>query len=528
MGCPSCGEEIAPSHKFCPSCAGSVGSPSIAPTRTAEAPALDGKRILMLGPGFHEYGEHWHSANEQFGMYRAAAWLKATGREVRFVNAALPVILPARLQGRDGRLRDMHSGAPIVREMDCGNGEGPRLTKLLRYYGVPLERVKRDVLAGPPPDEVWVGSGLTYHYETSWQLVHLAKQLYPGIRVRMGGIYPSLCPDHARGSGADVWVGEIRDASDFWPDYSLAPNDIPLRTIKLSSGCTVPRACSFCAVKVLEPRFTWRAPDAVEEYVRQEMGKGVRVLQIWASQLLQPPRIFVEIMERLHALQVEQGVKLHLYASEGIQPSLFSPAIARKMIQAGFSTLTIPMESVEPDTLKRYNKPSTLGDYHKCIQIAKEAHFSWIGAFVMIGTPQQSLDELVHAVVDCWFWRVSPILMQYSPVPGTQDWEDPRYTWIWKGKDLAALHGSLWPAARPDLTALELEEVVAIARAGYEDWSALPQADSPFFRDARERSRSRVTEALFRWCDQYGLRTRGVFRNLDEASPHRPTVGSSE
>ena len=183
------------------------------------------------------------------------------------------------------------------------------------------------------------------------------------------------------------------------------------------------------------------------------------------------------------------------------------------------------MESVNPETLLAYNKPSNLSDYHRSVHLAKEAGFSWIGAFIMTGTPQQTLDELVHAVVDCWYRRISPVIMKYTMIPGTQDWDTPEYQWIHRGKDLVDLHGSLWPAARPDLTSLDLEEVTAIAAYGYELWSSLPQSTSPHYRGEWVKTSSRVNDAFVRWCEFYGLRKNGVFRRIGECTPHEPCNG---
>jgi hypothetical protein len=480
----------------------------------------------MVGPAFNEYGEHWHSSNHQFGMFRAAAWLKATGHDVTFIDAALPPVLAGQHADGKARLKERFPGAPVVKEMVCGNGESPiRMTKLQRYYGKPISQVRAEMAKAPAPDEVWVGSGLTYHYETSWELVQLAKEMFPGVRVRMGGIYPTLCQDHVKGSGAESFIGEIDDAKNFWPDYSVAPYTVPFRVLKLNSGCTVSVACSFCAVKTYEPKFTYRKPLALEEYVEQEIKKGVRILKIWASQLLQPPQAFAETMDRLFMLQVKHGVRLKIYASEGIQPSLFTPDMAGRMVRAGFSHLTIPMESIDPDTLVKYNKPSGISDYHRSVVLAKEAGFSWVGAFIMAGTPQQDLDELVHAVVDCWYRRIAPVIMKYTIIPGTQDWDDPQNEWIWKGKDLTQLHGSLWPAARPDLTCLELEEVTAIARTGYTAWSKLPRGKDPYFTGKPEKTASRVNNLFHKWCEVYGLIKDGAYRSLACATPHAPCRG---
>lgn len=479
----------------------------------------DGKNVLMVGPGFNEYGEFGANCNHQFGMLRAAAYLKAEHDcRVTFVDGAIEPEVFYTIP----RLKERCHAWP-VKKIHCGNYEEEHISKFQCYYGKPLQAIKNEMAKAPKPDEVWIGSGLTYHWETTAELSQIAQQMFPGTRVRVGGIYPTLCYDHAKThcSGADVWKGEIQEAQDYWPDYDVLPYELPFRTIKLNTGCTVSVQCSFCAVKTLEPKFKFRKPESLEQYLEREMHKGVRALSIWASQLLQPPQAFAELMDRLYMLQCKTGVKLQVYASEGIQPSLFTPDMARRMVKAGFTNITIPMEAIDPATLEKYNKPSGISDYHRAVELAKEAGFEFVGSFIMLGTPQQSLDEVVHAVVDCWYRRVVPIMMKHTIIPGSQDWGD--FEWVHRGRDLHELHPSLWASARADLKVLELEEVTAIARMGYSAWSRLPKSDQPYMRDASKRTASRVDEAFQRWCHIYGLYENGQFRPVEQVSPHEPT-----
>jgi uncharacterized radical SAM superfamily protein len=481
----------------------------------------DGKRILMIGPGFREFGEFRENGNHQFGMLRAAAYLKAVhGCKVTFVDASLT----PEVSNVYARLKERHPGVP-VRKMHCGNYKQDSVSKWQCYYGMPVSQMRNEMAQAPHPDEVWVGSGMTYQWETTAEAVEIAQEMFPGVRVRVGGIWPSLCREHAirECPGADVWSGEIPEAVDFWPDYDILPEMLPFRTIKLNTGCTVSVQCSFCAVKTLEPKFRYRQPQALEEYLEQEVRKGVRTLRIWASQLLQPPQAFADLMDRLYNFQARHGITLRVYASEGIQPSLFTPQMARRMVDAGFDNITIPMEAIDPETLKRYNKPSGVSDYLRAVELAKEAGFSYVGVFIMIGTPQQTLDEVVHAVVDCWWRRITPILMKHTIIPGSQDWTD--FSWVHQGKSLEELHPSLWASARPDLRVLELEEVVAIARMGYEVWSQLPKSSQPYMRDSKRRTSSRVDEAFLRWCGHYGMFRGGRFVAMERASPHEPAYG---
>ncbi len=57
----------------------------------------------------------------------------------------------------------------------------------------------------PRPDAVLVTSLMTYWYPGVTAAIRLVREYFPGVPVILGGIYASLCPDHARShSGADL------------------------------------------------------------------------------------------------------------------------------------------------------------------------------------------------------------------------------------------------------------------------------------------------------------------------------------
>ncbi len=129
----------------------------------------------------------------------------------------------------------------------------------LQGDGVTLVRGKK--LIETPPERVYVTSLFTWDWKSVWDAVRYYKHLYPRAEIRLGGIYASLLPDHARLSGADVvWEGLLPQVETLLPDYSLVPT-WQSSILFATRGC--PRKCGFCSVPKLEG-----APVAGEATVR--------------------------------------------------------------------------------------------------------------------------------------------------------------------------------------------------------------------------------------------------------------------
>ena len=120
--------------------------------------------ILLVEP---KMPRSWGANNQFVGLLRIANWLNSTGHNIRYVQS--PTIPP-----------------------------------------------------GFTPDEIYVTSMFTYHYKAVWEAVKFYKFMYPLAHLKLGGIYASLCPEHAKGSGADeIFVGQHPEAMHYPPDPTL-------------------------------------------------------------------------------------------------------------------------------------------------------------------------------------------------------------------------------------------------------------------------------------------------------------------
>src|SRR5204863_5266963 len=54
-----------------------------------------------------------------------------------------------------------------------------------------------DVKVFPAPDEIWISSIMTYWWESTRDVIERCQKVFPKAVIRVGGIYPTLAPEHA-------------------------------------------------------------------------------------------------------------------------------------------------------------------------------------------------------------------------------------------------------------------------------------------------------------------------------------------
>lgn len=446
------------------------------------------RKVLLVKPGIHEVGDYGNYHQPAMGLLKIGRYFKNKGVDVSYLDMSMPL----RLDGNTLNTKDVYPDAPFVRFLRCGNYENEKIVKAQRYYGAPDSEI-RNAIRDSGATEVWIGAGLTYYWEAVRDMANIVRQELPKAMILLGGIYPTLWPQHASDNVDCDYIhkGPMDDIDDLMPDYSLDTNLSSIRTIQLGKGCNVSPPCSFCAVVTMDPKFKVLSPDTVFNYMQEEYAKGCNHWQIWSSQLLVPPVRFKNLMR----LIIGSGMKLSITASEGVQASLYDDEIADLMYKAGFKSVSIPMESIDEDRITEFRKPSTFNDYEKAVLSSQRAGFKRIKSFVMLGVPGQSVDEIVHSIVDCWARDTTPALHQYTPIPGSFDWD--RFTWF-HGISPELLHPSLWPGASKDLTVAELEEIKGIARLGLVKFDKFSKVKSL-------RLVPNVWEAYHKWCKIYDL-----------------------
>ena len=354
-------------------------------------------------------------------------------------------------------------------------------------YGLPISLFKQELEKLPAVDAILVTSGMTYWYDGPLKAIEIVKQALPGVPVILGGIYATLCREHAQQfSGADyviagpgesqilglldeIW-GMQTDAVDHpetiddipWPAYDLYSHleSLPILT---SRGC--PFRCPFCASRILMPKFEQRDPlnvaDEIEFYSKSY---GIREFAFWDDALLINQKRHLSVI--LNQL-LERGVRAHFHTPNGMHPRELDGDLAKLMAKSQFKTIRLSYESSDADRQKAMGKVND-DELLRALDHLENAGIerSRIDVYVMMGLPFQTVDEISKTIEFVHRAGARITLTSYSPIPGTRDWELAKaYYQLSDEIDPLLTNNSIFPLKTTQMTAETFEGIKQLARS---------------------------------------------------------------
>lgn len=334
-------------------------------------------------------------------------------------------------------------------------------------YGLPLPLVKDIISNLSAPDVILVTSGMTYWYPGVVEMITLLKERFRGVPVVLGGIYASLCHDHARRvSGADVIIqgqGEFQAlrildeitgrSSD--PDRYRMLDDVPPPQYDLyeqldsaalltSQGC--PHRCPFCASHLLCEGMQRRSSHKVADEIAALLEKhGVSEFAFYDDALFyEKEKHIVPILEEV----VERNLSIHFHTPNGIQPREVDDELAALMFQTGFKTIRLSYETSDDTRQRRMGLKVTDADLFQAVKYLLDAgfHRRQIGAYVLMGLPGQEIREVVDSLLFVLGLGIKVSLASFSPIPGTTCWKEAVHLGVLKDDaDPLLSNNSLFP-----------------------------------------------------------------------------------
>jgi radical SAM superfamily enzyme YgiQ (UPF0313 family) len=312
-------------------------------------------------------------------------------------------------------------------------------------YGISPELVRCHLTHLPVPDLILVTAMMTYWYPGVFALIDLLHRSFPGRPVVLGGNYVTLCPDHARLSGADfclagpaeaalpgllremtggeanlVAPGERLDAYPY-PAFDLIahPVQVPIMT---SRGC--PYRCTYCASHLTAGPFRQREPDKVAQEIRHWHRRlGVRHFSFYDDALLVRPQ---EMAIPLLKVLIAQGDPLSFHCPNGLHVREITSEIGSLMRRAGFQTIRFGFESSDRSRQCETGGKVNNEEFRQAMAYLREAGFTGpeIGVYLLCGLPGQEAREVAESIRFVREAGARPIIAEYSPIPGTALWPE--------------------------------------------------------------------------------------------------------
>lgn len=401
------------------------------------------KNILLVNPWIHDFAAYdlWM---KPLGLLYVGSILRSKGYGVSLLDCLELSSFPE-ASLRKPKKKESGRGH-FYKEVISKPVALGKIPRRYRRYGVPPGIVRKLVLQLRPPDLILVTSSMTYWYPGVMETIQFVRGNFPGVPIFLGGIYATLCPDHAqRVSGADrvlpgPWDEEkLRIVSEFlgdssiqgekgfpsraYPAFDLYPH-LPYICILTRRGC--PFSCTYCACHRLTRGFESRNPEEViGELVHWHKNFGVRDFAFYDDALLIRPA--AHILPILRGV-LEEKLSCRFHAPNALHVKSIEGEVADFLYRAGFKTIRLGFETSNETQQSETGGKVDNQEFRRAVENLKQAGYPGqeIGVYLMAGLPGQKVAEVKDSIAFVKSAGARPILVEYSPIPGTALFEKAR------------------------------------------------------------------------------------------------------
>ncbi|RLD14174.1 radical SAM protein [candidate division KSB1 bacterium] len=396
------------------------------------------KKLLLINPWIYDFTAYdlW---GKPLGLLYLAGFLRHYGFEISFIDCL-----------------DKYAEPPVPKIKKYGIGPFKRtvvpkpavlqhIPRQYARYGISEELFIRKLKENSDADAVLVTSIMTYWYLGVKRVVELVRTYLPDKPVILGGIYTTLLPEHVREVIRPDYIitgpGEIKTLqllSDLFglqvsaDDLPKSLDDYPYPAFDLlnhpdyllvmtARGC--PFNCSFCAQKKISMPFTQRKPQKViEEMITHYRQFKLRDFAFYDDALFIARKKHIQVI--LQGL-IESRLPFRLHTPNGLFIRYIDQELADLMFRANFKTIRLSYEtSNESRWSDMYSKVSNEAMV-QAVEHLKRAGYRAkdIEAYVIMGLPGQSLEEVIASIIFVNNLGVIVRLASFSPIHGTVEFE---------------------------------------------------------------------------------------------------------
>lgn len=409
--------------------------------------------ILLINPWITDFAAYnfWI---KPLGLLSIATLLRENGFQVTLIDC-LDFSIKTKRYG-DGRFFKTKIEKPLLFKS---------IPRNYSQYGIPEEILLKRLLFIEEPDLICVTSGMTYWYPGVFKLIEITKKLFKNVPIILGGIYATLCYEHAKKhSGVDIvfngrgeqealklildltgmklrtpclpeprrrqansamhHVGlhgspephRIRGELIPYPSFDLYPQ-LDYVCIATSRGC--PSQCTYCA-----------SPFLTRGFFRRDPLKVVDEIDYWTTQfhinniafyddalLIEPSGHIIPILKEI----IRRRIRCNFHTPNGLHIKEIDKEVAGVLFKGGFKTLRLSLETSHEATQLETGGKVGNQEFKEAIKNLNRAGYSGkeIGVYIMAGLPGQRVGEVEESMAYVKEAGAKPMLVEYSPIPHT-------------------------------------------------------------------------------------------------------------
>lgn len=385
------------------------------------------KRVLFINPPVmcvNECQQGWYSYAHPTSLLKLISWHREQGHQVSFI---------------DCMEYDVQSPKTLVPYKKFPLGSNKLGLRTQTYVlGKSIAWLTQELHKQETPDEIWVSCHMTFNNALAHQVIQAAREAFPRARILFGGDYPTLFPEQAQKSGAEVHQGSIPEAETLFPDYALFKSDFNYIVFQLDLGCK--NNCAHCVITQLTKGIVRLDIEALVQDLKQKIERYnvlnfINIDPNVASYDLKP---FLEEC-------IRRNLQANLYFYGGIQPDKVDRELVSLMQKANVKGLTLPRE-LDEATNAALHKSYTPNHFRQAIKLFKDAGFdtSDFHCSFPVGFKDDCLLDIVSIIKELNELNTIAEIAPVAFIPGTLEYE--RHLEQLQGKTLEELNWALWPA----------------------------------------------------------------------------------
>jgi len=274
-------------------------------------------------------------------------------------------------------------------------------------------------------DVVLLQTVMTYWYLGVREVIDDIRKLQPDAKIILGGVYATLCPQHAASLGADQVVEGLDlkplglPISDGLPLWEAV--DAQVGVLKITEGC--PFRCTYCSVPIVYPSFIARPLDACMDELRHLVRLGVRNVAFYDDALLfKPDSILAPFLDAV----LRHDLHVSFHTPNALNARFITPEIARLMVRAGFKTFFLGFESSDYEWQHKTGGKVYSEEFANAVRALRQAGAASITAYIIIGHPESRQQNLEASIRFAAEQGARVMLSEFAPIPGTRDGETCR------------------------------------------------------------------------------------------------------